>query len=115
MTFDAIANRGEYLSAYYLAEVLPRDLKKKDEGLLARWAKDESDGRPTPRVGIRALRRDYLDTKTDLADLGDAEKRRTVLQDLHTTILTRLGYLEPGTTHREPVPITVERANHQYE
>ncbi|MBO3741622.1 class I SAM-dependent DNA methyltransferase [Actinoplanes flavus] len=115
MTFDAIANRGEYLSAYYLAEVLPRDLKKKDEGLLARWAKEESDGRLTPRVGIRALRRDYLDTKTDLADLGDAEKRRTILHDLHTTILTRLGYLEPGTTHREPVPITVERANHEYE
>ncbi|MFG3689570.1 Eco57I restriction-modification methylase domain-containing protein [Micromonospora sp. NPDC047740] len=115
MTFDAIANRGEYLSAYYLAEVLPRDLKKKDEGLLARWAREESDGRLTPRVGIRALRRDYLDAKTDLADLGDAEKRRAVLHDLHTTVLTRLGYLEAGTTHREPQPITVERANHQFE
>ncbi|SDT11706.1 hypothetical protein SAMN04489716_2558 [Actinoplanes derwentensis] len=115
MTFDAIANRGEYLSSYYLAEVLPRDLKKRDEGLLARWAKEESDGRSTPRVGIRALRRDYLDAKRDLADLGDAEKRSIVLHDLHTTILSWLGYLEPGTTQREPVAITVERANHEYE
>jgi hypothetical protein len=115
MTFDAIANRGEYLSAYYLAEVLSRDLKKKDEGLLARWGKEEADGRSTPRVGIRALRRDYLDAKTDLADLGDAEKRRAILHDLHTTVLTRLGYLEPSTTHREPQSITVERAGREHE
>ena len=34
MTFDSLVNRGDYFSAHYLAEVLPKDLKS---GLLAEW------------------------------------------------------------------------------
>jgi len=116
MSFDALANRGEYLSAYYLAEVLPRDLKKKDEGLLARWALQENKGRETPRVGIRALRREYLVAKAELADLGDEDKRREPLRNLHTKVLERLGYRSSAAVSpREPRPVTVERAGREHQ
>jgi hypothetical protein len=115
MSFDALANRGEYLSAYYLAEVLPRDLKKKDDGLLTRWAEQEKTGTETPRLGIRALRREYLAAKADLADLGDEDKRREPLRNLHTRILDRLGYRTDPASPREPLPITVERAAREHQ
>ncbi|BFO17170.1 hypothetical protein SHKM778_35580 [Streptomyces sp. KM77-8] len=67
MTFDSLVNRGDYFSAHYLAEVLPKDLKS---GLLAEWKQREEDAagaeRPegalpvTPRAGLRALRRTYF-------------------------------------------------------
>ena len=38
MSYDSITNHQDYLSPYYLAEVLPRELKAKD-GLRARWAR----------------------------------------------------------------------------
>src|SRR5690606_30071380 len=41
---DSLVNRGDYFSAHYLAEVLPKDLKKKD-GLLARWTEREKQHR----------------------------------------------------------------------
>lgn len=44
MTYDSLVNHGDYLSAHYLAEVLPKDLKAKD-GLLARWAAAEEEAR----------------------------------------------------------------------
>ena len=31
MRLDSLVNRGDYFSAHYLAEVLPKDLKKKDQ------------------------------------------------------------------------------------
>ncbi|MDH6227839.1 class I SAM-dependent DNA methyltransferase [Streptomyces sp. MJP52] len=90
MTYDSLVNRGDYFSAHYLAEVLPKDLKG---GLLARWKQREEEaaataadsaaaasgsgsgsvsGSPdaaertedalpvTPRAGLRALRRPYF-------------------------------------------------------
>ncbi|MEU1982519.1 hypothetical protein [Nocardia sp. NPDC019395] len=44
MRLDSLVNRGDYFSAHYLAEVLPKDLKKKD-GLLARWTEREKQYR----------------------------------------------------------------------
>jgi hypothetical protein len=38
MTYDSLVNRGDYFSAHYLAEVLPKDLKS---GLLATWKQRE--------------------------------------------------------------------------
>lgn len=94
MTYDSLVNHGDYLSAHYLAEVLPKDLKAK-EGLLARWAETEererrahaaavagakSEGRDpasvpprarTPREGLRALHGPYFASRADFA--RDAE------------------------------------------
>ena len=67
MSFESLTNRGEYLSAHYLAEILPTSLKR---GLLKRV--DRRRRRPasgTPRTGLRGLRRTYFDAKAELADL----------------------------------------------
>ncbi|MCT2590741.1 class I SAM-dependent DNA methyltransferase [Streptomyces sp. N2-109] len=89
MTYDSLVNRGDYFSAHYLAEVLPKDLKS---GLLAQWKQREADAaeraaesrsestadaeRPddalpvTPRAGLRALRRPYFRARSYFA-LGE--------------------------------------------
>ncbi|MGV9697284.1 Eco57I restriction-modification methylase domain-containing protein [Streptomyces sp. NPDC003470] len=89
MTYDSLVNRGDYFSAHYLAEVLPKDLKS---GLLQAWKDREeaakppaggaaateadaldastpgADGLPvTPRAGLRALRRDYFRARSFFA------------------------------------------------
>ncbi|MFG3198504.1 class I SAM-dependent DNA methyltransferase [Streptomyces sp. NPDC048208] len=66
MTYDSLVNRGDYFSAHYLAEILPKDLKP----LTARWKEREEEAadaeRPedalpvTPRMGLRALRCPYF-------------------------------------------------------
>ncbi|MGW7350836.1 class I SAM-dependent DNA methyltransferase [Streptomyces sp. NPDC054784] len=95
MTYDSLVNHGDYLSAHYLAEVLPKDLKAKD-GLLARWAGTEererrahaaavaeakADGRDpatvpprarTPREGLRALHGPYFASRADFAREAEA-------------------------------------------
>ncbi|MFI6850391.1 class I SAM-dependent DNA methyltransferase [Kitasatospora sp. NPDC050467] len=80
MTYDSLVNRGDYFSAHYLAEVLPKDLKS---GLLAVWkereeaakaaassddAEQDPDALPvTPRAGLRALRRPYFRSRAGFA------------------------------------------------
>ncbi|WHX18572.1 class I SAM-dependent DNA methyltransferase [Streptomyces malaysiensis subsp. malaysiensis] len=88
MTYDSLVNRGDYFSAHYLAEVLPKDLKS---GLLQAWKEREdaaksaapSDtpepGEPetaapgggelpvTPRAGLRELRRAYFRARSSFA------------------------------------------------
>ncbi|MEV6009160.1 hypothetical protein AB0M29_20385 [Streptomyces sp. NPDC051976] len=95
MTYDSLVNYGDYLSAHYLAEILPKDLKAKD-GLLARWAAlEEAERRRyadavaeakrqglgadtvpprarTPREGLRALSGPYFAGRATLAQ--DAER-----------------------------------------
>ena len=59
MSYDSLTNRGDYLSPHYLAEVLPRELAKKD-GLRARWASGTGSRRPgqgTAGAEARLLRR----------------------------------------------------------
>src|SRR2546423_5881095 len=109
MSFDALTNRGEYLSAHYLAEVLPTTLKT---GLLKRWTEEEKGGRRTPRAGLRGLRRDYFDAKTELAesDLFDADR----LRKFHQEVLRALGFLD-DTSGPQPHTLTVERAGKEYE
>ncbi|MFD8973663.1 class I SAM-dependent DNA methyltransferase [Streptomyces sp. NPDC059593] len=96
MTYDSLVNRGDYFSAHYLAEVLPKDLKA---GLLQSWKEREEAARPpaemgeaapvddgdtahedagtalpvTPRAGLRALRRDYFRARSFFALPEDAE------------------------------------------
>ncbi|MFI2369036.1 DNA methyltransferase [Streptomyces sp. NPDC018833] len=95
MTYDSLVNHGDYLSAHYLAEVLPKDLKAKD-GLLARWAAFEEEERRrytdavaearsrggdagsvpprarTPREGLRALRGPYFAGRAALTEDAEA-------------------------------------------
>ncbi|WP_405678127.1 class I SAM-dependent DNA methyltransferase [Streptomyces sp. NBC_00048] len=96
MTYDSLVNRGDYFSAHYLAEVLPKDLKS---GLLQTWREREEAAKPpadsapeaasdelgtvrepkavalpvTPRAGLRALRRDYFRARSFFALPKDDE------------------------------------------
>ncbi|WP_425451412.1 hypothetical protein [Sphaerisporangium album] len=119
MSFDSLVNRGDYFSAHYLAEVLPKDLKKK-EGLLARWNEEEKAGRTTPRRGLRALGKQYFADRPFFADF-DARLRggdpvspdeetewRKELNELHGDVLRALAF------ETRPRELTVERAGKEY-
>ncbi|MFD5463209.1 class I SAM-dependent DNA methyltransferase [Kitasatospora sp. NPDC127059] len=138
MTYDSLVNRGDYFSAHYLAEVLPKDLKS---GLLAVWkereeaakaaasddeAEQDPDALPvTPRAGLRALRRPYFRSRAGFALPEAADDGRTLADDdtatygspawrervhaLNARVLLALGYdAKPGT-------VTVERADQAYQ
>ncbi|MER5418207.1 Eco57I restriction-modification methylase domain-containing protein [Streptosporangium roseum] len=119
MSFDSIVNRGDYFSAHYLAEVLPKDLKKKD-GLLARWTEDEKADRTTPRKGLRALSKPYFADRPFFADFDvrlregepvgpdDTAEWRKELNELHGDVLRALGFAA------QPRELTVERAGKGY-
>ncbi|MET7384341.1 class I SAM-dependent DNA methyltransferase [Streptomyces sp. NPDC005529] len=105
MTYDSLVNRGDYFSAHYLAEVLPKDLKS---GLLAAWKQREDEARAeadrvasaradgttgavpeepdadalpvTPRAGLRELRRDYFRARSSFA-LPEDEDGTAAAQD----------------------------------
>ncbi|WP_329414616.1 restriction endonuclease subunit M [Nocardia vinacea] len=130
MRLDSLVNRGDYFSAHYLAEVLPKDLKKKD-GLLARWAEEEKqhrqaesdDSNPkraTPRQGLRALGKPYFADRPFFADLdarrrdgepltaNDAAEQRKKLHELHGDVLRALGF------DAQPRELSVERAGREH-
>jgi hypothetical protein len=119
VSYDSIVNRGDYLSAHYLAEVLPRELKKPD-GLLARWAERKKAGEPTPLTGLRDLRSQYFADRPFFADYADrlsedqpispddlAAYGKT-LRELHGGVLRALGF------EAAPRELTVERAAKPY-
>ncbi|MFD9003353.1 class I SAM-dependent DNA methyltransferase [Streptomyces sp. NPDC059582] len=128
MTYDSLVNRGDYFSAHYLAEILPKDLKS---GLLAEWKQREEDAagteRPegalpvTPRAGLRALRRPYFAARSyftmdeeraatgDDAVTYDAPDWRDRVRTLNAEVLHALGFdAKPGT-------LTVVRADQSHE
>ncbi|WP_432586685.1 class I SAM-dependent DNA methyltransferase [Streptomyces sp. HD1123-B1] len=108
MTYDSLVNRGDYFSAHYLAEVLPKDLKS---GLLQAWKEREdaaksaapSDlpepGEPetaapgrgelpvTPRAGLRELRRAYFKARSSFA-LPEDEDGIVTVRDTDDDTLT---------------------------
>ncbi|MEU4712091.1 class I SAM-dependent DNA methyltransferase [Micromonospora purpureochromogenes] len=104
MSFESLTNRGEYLSAHYLAEILPTTLKG---GLVKQWSEDEKANRVTPRAGLRGMRRSYFDAKAELTDPDFFDPER--LRKLHNDVLDALGF-KP-----EPQVITVERAGQEHE
>ncbi|MDQ1306341.1 MAG: hypothetical protein QG671_2173, partial [Actinomycetota bacterium] len=118
----SISNVGEYLSAHYLAEVLPGVLRK---GRVPEWQKAEKahaartvDGLPvSPRAGLRDLGRAYFAAKTDVLDLvpGTPELAEAV-HALHLRVLTALGFrAEPGDLDRvrSDHPHTVPVLHHE--
>ncbi|QBI56469.1 Eco57I restriction-modification methylase domain-containing protein [Streptomonospora litoralis] len=129
MSYDSLVNRGDYFSAHYLAEVLPKSLKGKS-GLWKEWdereraeregARDRTTRRAprgemptaaTPRVGLRALKSRYFDEREDFAEYlenqregttplpDDAAAHRKRLHELHRDVLAALGF----TPQPEPV------------
>ncbi|WP_225849912.1 class I SAM-dependent DNA methyltransferase [Streptomyces sp. HPF1205] len=115
MTYDSLVNRGDYFSAHYLAEVLPKDLRS---DLLQKWKEREEEANPpaaedggteeatspapvpgraravlpvTPRAGLRALRRDYFRARSSFALPEDEDGIITV----RDTDDDRLTYREP--------------------
>ncbi|MEH0547496.1 class I SAM-dependent DNA methyltransferase [Streptomyces sp. B21-105] len=109
MTYDSLVNRGDYFSAHYLAEVLPKDLKS---GLLQKWKEREEAVRPaaggdggteeetsaaptpgrtelpvTPRAGLRTLRRDYFRARSSFA-LPEDEDGIITVRDADDDVLT---------------------------
>ncbi|MCX4412101.1 class I SAM-dependent DNA methyltransferase [[Kitasatospora] papulosa] len=141
MTYDSLVNHGDYLSAHYLAEVLPKDLKAKD-GLLARWAAFEEEERRrhadavaeakrqgldpasvpsrvrTPREGLRALRTSYFAGRAALvADAKalvdpDAPENEGWQKRFTEVHLDTLKAL--GYTDAHEQAVTVHRADHAY-
>ncbi|WP_395107210.1 class I SAM-dependent DNA methyltransferase [Actinomadura sp. SCN-SB] len=116
MRLDSLVNRGEYFSAHYLAEVLPKDIKR---GLHARWTDEEKDGRVTPRRGLRALGKPYFADRKYFADFDerlrgeefvpdDLPEWRKKLGELHGSILRALGY------EAEPRALTVRRTDEEH-
>ncbi len=94
MSFEALTNHREYLSAFYLAEVLPATMKK---DVLPRWLAAEKAGQTTPRQGIRALRQTYFAFKSELVELDtetdlEIAKAQDKLHELHGEILQALGF-----------------------
>ncbi|MGN9768419.1 class I SAM-dependent DNA methyltransferase [Micromonospora sp. SD12] len=104
MSFESLTNRGEYLSAHYLAEILPTTLKG---GLLKQWAEREKSGEQTPRTRLRRMRRPFFDAKTELTDVDFFDPER--LRKHHRDVLEALGF-DP-----QPQTVTVERTGQEYE
>ncbi|WP_255951949.1 class I SAM-dependent DNA methyltransferase [Streptomyces odontomachi] len=112
MTYDSLVNRGDYFSAHYLAEVLPKDLKS---GLLQTWKEREEAAKPaagtagspgleepeepdvavpgrgelpvTPRAGLRDLRRLYFRARSFFA-LPEDEDGIIAVRDTDDDALT---------------------------
>ncbi|GHC86974.1 restriction endonuclease subunit M [Nocardiopsis terrae] len=135
MGYDSLANQGEYFSAHYLAEVLPKQLKGKD-GPFKDWTELEKQENArvrdekrspepvTPRLGLRQLKARYFKVRPALADHVEQVREGTepsdaevqahhgLLHALHRDVLTALGFspkdepLEPPFSHGDDlVPV----------
>ncbi|MBV9445623.1 MAG: class I SAM-dependent DNA methyltransferase [Streptosporangiaceae bacterium] len=103
MSYDSLTNRGDYLSPHYLAEVLPRELAKRD-GLRSQWVERDKTGGATPVKELRGLRRGYFAVRPDLADFAERtaagelitdDERRThdkTLKKTNDDLLRALGF-----------------------
>ncbi|MFV2197730.1 Eco57I restriction-modification methylase domain-containing protein [Nocardiopsis sp. LOL_012] len=130
MAYDSLANRGEYFSAHYLAEVLPKHLKG-SSGPFKDWTEKEKQenarakeegrrpGPVTPRMGLRRLRSRYFDDRPALAEHAErvreggavspaeADAHRDLLHSLHRDVLRALGF----TPKDEPVESLFEHGD----
>ncbi|MEU3195191.1 type II restriction endonuclease subunit M [Streptomyces sp. NPDC006996] len=95
MAFEAITNRGEYISAHYLAELFARDLTD----LRKRWTSADRAGAPSSRSGVKNLRREYFKAKVRITE-NDAVDGPEV-RDLNDRLLAALAYIAPKTEDSE--------------
>ncbi|MGY4969600.1 Eco57I restriction-modification methylase domain-containing protein [Streptomyces nigrescens] len=90
VAFEAIINRGEYISAHYLAELFAKNLAD----LRKHWTAADRAGQPTSRSGVRNLSREYFKAKvriTEKDDFGGSELRK-----LNDALLAALAYIHRG-------------------
>ncbi|WP_199547876.1 Eco57I restriction-modification methylase domain-containing protein [Streptomyces sp. N35] len=104
--FDSLVNQGEYLPAFYLSEILPKQLRG---GLLKEWSEQERQGNHTPRQGLRDLTGPYQTARAALFD--DAEKYNSTAdryavaaQEAAAQELKSLPKDEEPPVARQPVP-----------
>lgn len=111
MSMDSLFNVGEYVSAHYLAEVMPKTLKS---DRLSAWVKREKAGEPSPRTQLRALRQPFFAARAQL-DQGAGPFSagwRKALNELHCEkVLPSLGF----DAVTEPMTITVEHSGGEHE
>lgn len=91
MSLEALSNVREYVSAHYLAEILPRELKT---GLLASWAKQEKAHGQSPRLRLRTLGKEFFAVRPQLDQDGQSADVawRKALNRLHESVLISLGF-----------------------
>jgi len=108
---DSLFNVGEYVSAHYLAEVMPKTLKS---DRLQAWAKREKAREPSPRTQLRALGQPFFAARAQLDQGSDPASAswRKALDELHyEKVLASLGF----DSVTEPMTITVEHSGAEYE
>ncbi|PCG85073.1 type II restriction endonuclease subunit M [Streptomyces sp. WZ.A104] len=105
MAFEAIVNRGEYISAHYLAEVFSKDLVD----LRKRWTAADRAGLPTSRSGMRNLGRSYFKAKVRITEKGDSDGSE--LRSLNDTLLAALAYtsLNSEQPRRDDTHVRISR------
>ncbi|MFF4972513.1 type II restriction endonuclease subunit M [Streptomyces sp. NPDC001083] len=89
MAFEAITNRGEYISAHYLAELFARDLTE----LRKRWTSADRAGAPSSRSGVKGLRREYFKAKVRITENKAFDGPE--VRQLNDHLLTALAYVKP--------------------
>lgn len=89
MAFEAITNRGEYISAHYLAELFARDLTE----LRKRWTSADRAGAPSSRSGVKGLRREYFKAKVRITENKAFDGPE--VRHLNDHLLAALAYVKP--------------------
>jgi len=87
VAFEAITNRGEYISAHYLAELFARDLTD----LRKRWTSADRAGTPTSRSGVRGLGREYFKAKVRITETKAFDGPE--VRELNDRLLAALAYV----------------------
>ncbi|NUH39330.1 type II restriction endonuclease subunit M [Streptomyces samsunensis] len=89
MAFEAISNRGEYISAHYLAELFAKDLTE----LRKRWTSADRAGAPSSRSGVKRVRREYFEAKVRITENKAFDGPE--VRELNGHLLAALAYVEP--------------------
>ncbi|MFK4599462.1 Eco57I restriction-modification methylase domain-containing protein [Streptomyces pristinaespiralis] len=104
MAFEAITNRGEYISAHYLAELFARDLAE----LRKRWTSTDRAGAPSSRSGVKGLRREYFKAKVRITENKAFDGPE--VRELNDRLLAALAYVEPEAEGKDAEPAPPEPA-----
>ncbi len=96
MAFQAISNRGEYISAHYLAELFVRDLTE----LRKRWTSADRAGAPSSRSGVKGLRREYFKSKVRITENKAFDGPE--VRELNDRLLAALAYVASDAEESQP-------------
>ncbi|AYC37380.1 hypothetical protein DWG14_01597 [Streptomyces griseorubiginosus] len=102
VAFEAITNRGEYISAHYLAELFAKDLTE----LRKRWTSADRAGAPSSRSGVKGLRREYFKAKVRITE--NTAFNGPEVRELNDHLLAALAYVEPEDEGKDAEPTAPE-------